>query len=223
MDGSAVRDERGRLLKQFPMTREQLSLNGKKGCEELMRKDPEGIRARAVANLKLINADKARYEPQRLAGLRKSEKAKQAARRVSIEWKEKRLATRSRNPRSAKGEAHCSAIIWRIRDYRGKTYEFKNLAEFIRRHSDLFDANDVVWTQRTNSTMLCLAYSGIQSLRPYRRDGTQVRRVQGSWKGWTWISGLEDEQTPRRADLLDRQNAEVSRGDGSASQPQEKS
>ena len=208
--GSAVRDARRRLLHQFPMTKEQLSQNGKKGCEVLMRQDPKGVRIRAVRNLKAINADRSKYESLRLAGLRKSEKVKQAARRVSAEYREQALATRAKNPRSMKGEAHCSAMVWRIRDYRGKTYEFKNLAEFIRRNSDLFDADDTVWTERTNSTMLCRAYQGIQSLRPYRRDGTPSSRVNGSWKGWTWISGLEDEQTPKRADLLDRQNNELS-------------
>lgn len=143
------------------------------------------------------------YQAKRLAGLRASPKVVAAARMVHKLYKEKRMASRSSNPRCAKGLQNAAALIWRLRDPSGRAHEFKNLAEFVRQNAHLFEPHHVVWTRRGNGTS-CLAYSGIAGLRPYKRNGQPKPRVEGSWFGWTWVSGIEDIETPRKRDLLDR-------------------
>ena len=81
-------------------------------------------------------------------------------------------------------EQHIRALVWRLRDGNGVGYEFKNLAKFIRDHSGMFSEDDVKWVKRGNG-LNCRAYSGLSSLRP------EHPRVEGSWKGWTWISIYE--------------------------------
>lgn len=117
----------------------------------------------------------------------------------------KRIATRQKNPITAKGVANALSLIWRLRDPCGRTYEIKNLAEFVRNNGHLFEPHEIRWTRRGNG-IICLAYSGLESLRPYRRDGKLRRRVENVWHGWTWISGVEYMQTPPKRDLLDRSN-----------------
>ena len=116
-----------------------------------------------------------------------SEKMKEAARKVAAAYKEKAKATKRQMPQFQKGEAHVRAIIWRLRSPSNRTYEFKNLEEFLRQNPDLFAADDLRW-HRVKTAETCRAYKGLAALRPYSADGTPRRRVEGSWRGWRWVA-----------------------------------
>ncbi len=125
----------------------------------------------------------------------RSEKIKEAARKVAAAYKEKARATKRQMPQFQKGEAHVRAIIWRLRSPSNRKYEFKNLAEFLRQHSDLFAPDDVRW-HRVKTAETCRAYKGLAALRPYLADGAPRRRVEGSWKGWRWVASEAVEAMP---------------------------
>ena len=112
--------------------------------------------------------------------------------------------TRAKTPYLQRLPENISAVWWRVRDARGRVHEFKNLSWFITAHPDLFLEDDINWENPTRSK----AYAGISSIKPLGNR----KRVNGTWKGWTWYS-----QTERLFnggdDLLDRpilpQNADV--------------
>jgi len=87
------------------------------------------------------------------------------------------------------GLKHHAGRKWHIRSPSNVEYHFVNLLEFIRSHSHLFDPNDIP----------VKAHRGIQGLRP----SDTRKRVNGSWKGWTWISYCEAFYNSSN-DLLDR-------------------
>jgi hypothetical protein len=161
--------------------------------------------------LKWRQANLEEWESKRLEGLKNSEKLKRACREISHKYKKRRLETRAKNPVMQKGPNHCAAVIWRLRSPRGLTFEFKNLAEFLRNNANLFNDEDVVF-RVVGTTLNCKAYAGIASLRPYKRSGNPKVKVNGSWKGWTWVSGIEEISDPRRADLLARNNFHPTNG-----------
>jgi hypothetical protein len=140
------------------------------------------------------------YRAKKIAGLKGSPKCVAAAKMVSKKYVKERLLSRSKNPRSIKGTEHALALIWRFRDARGRHYEFKNLAHFIRNNEQLFEPYQTIWTKMGRG-VCCTAYHGLASLRPVHRNGKLRKKVAGSWFGWTWISAVEDE---KGGDLLDR-------------------
>lgn len=87
------------------------------------------------------------------------------------------------------GLKHHAGRKWHIRSPSNVEYHFLNLSEFIRTHSHLFDADDIP----------VKAHRGIQGLRP----SDTRKRVNGTWKGWTWISLCETFYNSGD-DLLDR-------------------
>lgn len=135
------------------------------------------------------------YEEVRLKAVRESERIKQAAREVAREYAEKAKATKRKMPMYQKGEQHVRASVWRFRSPTNTIYEFKNLAEFLRRHGNLFAVEDLNW-QRVGTTEICRAYKGLAALRPYLADGTPRKRVEGSWKGWRWLGSKGVEEQP---------------------------
>jgi hypothetical protein len=97
----------------------------------------------------------------------------------------KAQATRNRMPGYQPIPEHYSAKWWSVRDARGVAHEFKNLCYFIRQHPELFLPEDLLTPGKTSQ---CRAYGGISSIRP-----SPTRKiVNGSWKGWTWLSHYED-------------------------------
>ncbi len=88
-----------------------------------------------------------------------------------------------------------SAVWWRLRDDRGRIHEFRNLSYFIKTNHDLFLPEDINWEKITRGR----AYGGIRSLRP----NPTRRKVNGTWKGWTWYSQTERLKNDGH-DLLDR-------------------
>lgn len=145
------------------------------------------------------------YEERRLEGLRNSQKLKESARRISFEFRSKAQESRSKNPRHQKGQFHIASKHWRLRDFKGRIYEFVNLANFIRENPGLFDENDTQWHRPPGKTSsICRAYSGLSSIRPFPVKTRSKRKVAGSWKGWTWFSQTERIKN-NGSDLLHRQ------------------
>lgn len=132
-----------------------------------------------------------------------TEKMRAAAQTVDAKLKRQRAAaTKEATQRATKARmmlpqfqalpSHHSARVFRLRDPRGRTYVFKNLAWFIRENSHLFEAGDVSF----DDTVRCRAYGGLKSICP------RYKYVVGSWKGWTWFSQIE--RFNGGHDLLDR-------------------
>ena len=133
------------------------------------------------------------YERKRLAGVRNSQKIKDAMRRVGIQYREKSIAIRLAMPKFQKGEQHFRSSVWRFRSPQNVVYEFKNLAEFLRTHGNLFDIKDLQW-YRIGTSDLCNAYKGLSSIRPHLPCGTPKKRINGSWKGWRWYASKDVEE-----------------------------
>ena len=135
-------------------------------------------------------------QAKRTAGLRNSPKRMTATVAAHSEAAiEKANATRSMNPGFQSLPENFSAKWWRVRDERGRIHEFKNLVWFIKKNPHLFDPEDV------GDSCKCRAYGGISSIRPRINS----RKVNGSWKGWTWYSQTERLKNDGH-DLLDRKS-----------------
>jgi len=153
-------------------------------------------RARAVSNLAEINKKRHLYEAARLRGLRGSQKVKDAARRVLIEYADEIAETRSKNPGFMKHPGNFCATEWWFRSPSGDHYSFINLANFIRENENLFESESVKWKSRCRSYShgdtgeSCLAYGGLCSLKPYTKKGKTKAHQKKSWKGWTWCGGI---------------------------------
>ena len=93
------------------------------------------------------------------------------------------------------GPNHHAGRIWRLRDPNNRTYQFKNLCEFVRNHPELFDPDDVIWGDGKPR-----AVSGLQSI------SARSKHAHCSWKGWTWFSQTERLHNSGN-DLLDRTTA----------------
>jgi hypothetical protein len=133
------------------------------------------------------------YKEKWLKGIRNSKKIKEAARIVSFKYRKKAIAKRLELPHCQKGEQHFLSTVWRFRSPKNSIYEFKNLAEFLRTHGNLFDEKDMQW-KRLGTSDLCNAYKCLSALRPYLPDGSPKRHVAGSWKGWRWYASKEVEE-----------------------------
>jgi hypothetical protein len=116
--------------------------------------------------------------------LKKARRAWQTKARNSPEYMAKAMAKRSMMPGHQPGEQHFCAKWWALRDPNGRAYEFRNLAKFVRDHSEMFDPADMMWqhTSSNHRSLSCRAYSGLSMLNPRRRQ------TVGSWKGWTWAA-----------------------------------
>ncbi len=101
--------------------------------------------------------------------------------------------------RNALGVSNKSAASWSLRDPNGKIFRFRNLYHFIRRHRDLFTAQDVENTPRKSGSrsVSCLAVRGLSSLSPRNKT------PKGSWHGWTWVS-IHERRFNDGMDLLAR-------------------
>ena len=84
--------------------------------------------------------------------------------------------------RAGKGVQHHYARVWRLRDPNGKTWDFKNVAQFIRDHHDLFDDEDLLPRGKFGHIR---AVQGLASLSPRKK------RPEGSWKGWVHVATHE--------------------------------
>lgn len=188
-----VRDKKGRFKKGIQQhSPDLLSEWGKRGTIARLAVDPDAVAEIARKNIAKANDKRLpEWEEKRLLALKSSKRAKLAAVEVSRRYKEKRLATRSKNPRSAKGVQHGCSTVFHLRDPNNREYHFKNLADFIRKNENLFLPDDVKWKSIGESGENCRAYQGLLSLRPFLRDGRPKPRVEGTWKGWTWISNVE--------------------------------
>jgi len=87
-------------------------------------------------------------------------------------------------PGQAKGELHDVASEFSIKSPDGKTYQGRNLLNFVRENPSLFDKADVRWfpvlkTKPNNKT--CRAYKGLIG-------ALTCERFHSTWKGWVAVS-----------------------------------
>lgn len=129
-------------------------------------------------------------------------------RSIGQKFKAKRLAIRSKNPRMQSDENHCSAKWWHLRDPSGEIYHFKNIAKFVREHSELFEADDLKMATYKNSRGNVTRNRAMLGLRSLRPSETRIRQ-ETTWKGWTWLS-IYERRWNDGDDLLERSNDEVS-------------
>ena len=81
---------------------------------------------------------------------------------------------------------HFKALHFTVRTPAGVPYPVDNLCEFVRSHSHLFDAADVVNRSRHRSSYQSRATVGLGKLQAATRTAL-------SWKGWTLTFGYRDE------------------------------
>ena len=145
---------------------------------------PEDARKARKRELLLQNVVRTpQTEILRLEGLRRSDKVKQACRRIAREFKECRIAGVKASPLSGKFETNSHARRWSLRTpNRAHVFEFLNLAHFIRNHSHLFEPEDLVISAKSTASR---AELGLAKLSPRRKN------PKGSWKGWQWVSRQE--------------------------------
>lgn len=87
-------------------------------------------------------------------------------------------------PGQARGKEHTVASEFSIKSPDGKTYQGRNLLDFVRENPSLFDKADVEWfpvlkTKPNNKT--CRAYKGLVS-------ALTSKRFNSAWKGWVAVS-----------------------------------
>ena len=80
-----------------------------------------------------------------------------------------------RSPNVGGFETNIHAKAWRLLSPDNTVYHFRNLALFLRQHTELFDPDDL-----TPRTIGCRASAKLSRLRP---DNKNRRK---SWKGWEW-------------------------------------
>lgn len=93
--------------------------------------------------------------------------------------------------RNAEGIRNANARHWALRAPSGVVYRIKNLHEFVRNHLDWFDPEDTRLRPRggfknASIATYCRAVAGLTGLRSGNK-----KKVNGSWKGWTWAHGIE--------------------------------
>jgi hypothetical protein len=146
--------------------------------------DPAAIARR---NAKIGQANKGHVVSleQRREHSRKMRNRKQPA-----EFVEKRAAPLRGRPQRAlltkKGPTHWGAMIGAVRSPENIVYEFRNLTHFVREHPHLFNPDDVMWRKR-GSNETCRAAKGLINLFG------KGKVVNGSWKGWTRYSRVEQD------------------------------
>jgi hypothetical protein len=131
---------------------------------------------------KIVEIWKSPESKKRNLDARKKSSACKAATRKMIE-------VMMQSDKCKAGLKHHAGRKWHLRSPSNVEYHFLNLSEFIRTHSHLFDEGDIP----------VKAHRGIQGLRP----SDTRKRVNGTWKGWTWISYCEAFYNSSD-DLLDR-------------------
>ena len=143
------------------------------GKDELMRRAMNALPS-------LLEAAKTpKAKAARLAGLRRSEKAKRAARMVGKKYWPANWEKLKQLPKFQATTEHIRALEWSVESPTGERYTFVNLAHFIRNHQDLFESDDLIW-KRAGNGIKCRAYNGLSGLRP------TLKKPLESWKGWVW-------------------------------------
>lgn len=137
-------------------------------------------------------------EEARMAAVKASQKVKDAARRTQKIYAGLGMKMHPEMFSKSAGENHVSAVVFSIRSPDGIHYRFKNLRAFIRDNSGMFEDGDATWFPR-GKNIDCRAYGGIMSIKPSERR----RKVNGSWKGWVWVT-LNERALRNAEDPLDR-------------------
>lgn len=161
------------------------------------RADSEEAKAFFSDNLRKVRRMPA-TEEARVAAVKASQKVKDAARRTQKLYAGLGMKMHPEMFSKAAGENHVSAAVFSIRSPEGIHYRFKNLRSFIRENAGMFEEGDATWFRRGRGED-CRAYGGIMSIKPSERR----RKVNGSWKGWVWVT-LNERALRNAEDPLDR-------------------
>lgn len=108
-----------------------------------------------------------------------------------------RLGLMSRDELKAAGMPISPVRSWSIMSPAGVAYRFKSLPDFIKKNPFLFNEDDLI--PRNKKGDKGRAIVGIQNLRPTNRKSI----INGSWKGWTWIT-LDERANNNSEDILNR-------------------
>jgi len=86
-----------------------------------------------------------------------------------------------RHPQVAKGPSNKHAAEYHFRSPDNHIFKGRNINDFVRENSSLFDPCDTVWVKyKRVATSYCRASRGLHSLSKNRRG-----HIRHSWKGWT--------------------------------------
>jgi hypothetical protein len=100
-----------------------------------------------------------------------------------------------------KGPTNKKSMRGAIRSPDNVVYEFGNLLDWVRNHEHIFKPEDVQWRSKPRGTRMatptCRAYKGLMNLFGHGKH------VNGSWKGWTVYSHVEQVYNSEN-DLLER-------------------
>jgi hypothetical protein len=160
-------------------------------AKRMRRDDPKYIEKcrKSAEKTNAKKQDHPEWEDARLEAVKNSQKVKDAIRSTFQKNKEIIWEKNRNNPQFQHGPKHHSAMIWQVRSPRGKTYIFKNLSYFLDKNRELFDEEDVIMDKGFTR---CKAYAGINSIKPYKKNGSPVRRkVNSQWKCWQWVWGQQ--------------------------------
>lgn len=165
-------------------------------------KDNPEIVKRMVENIKssLINGKQKKWviekQQKSLENYRSSEEFKQHVVDISKIAHKKR----SKDTRFQAGPHNMYSKEWCFRSPTNLIFKFKNLRDFIRKNPHFFNEEDVVWKKCGSAWFdSCRALGGLASLKP----SLNRKRINGSWKGWTWYS-QEEKFYNQGKDLLRR-------------------
>lgn len=94
------------------------------------------------------------------------------------------LGKACRSMKLKRGTGHFKAVTFRLRSPNGQTFGGKNICEFVRTQSGLFNPEDVLWTPRKPGSLStnCRAVRGLSAV---------LIGTVGVWKGWTALSVVE--------------------------------
>lgn len=143
-------------------------------------RSPE-VRAKAIDSMRKTYAlgnwkRKTPEEYSRIGKLARSKVNPQNMLKANRKLGEARRGRRNPPGRSEIGENHWHSKEWAFKSPAGVLYRFKNLSEFVRTHSDLFDPEDAEFKRHRSR-----ASHGLSTL--YSKDGKNC-----SWKGWTAVA-----------------------------------
>ena len=115
--------------------------------------------------------------PERAARIAQSlrlSKSAALAREISLELAN---AARAVSPLAGRFESNQNAVFWSLRSPSNATYQFRNLAHFIRNNPQLFTEYELGVINKFGTTR---AQGGLSQLNPNRKH------PKCSWHGWTW-------------------------------------
>jgi hypothetical protein len=167
-----------------PLTADRKAHLSKVLSGRVLRKTPHSEAEKERLRQTQAKYAKINATPERAARIAQSLKSSKVAAdaREKSNWHELAEAARAISPLTGRFETNNRAIVWFLRSPSNVTYQFRNLAHFIRNHSELFTEYELGVVNRFGRTR---AQGGLSQLSPHNKH------AKGSWHGWTWNSVAE--------------------------------